>query len=180
VAANQAILTYDAENRLSSVSGSGSATFVYDGDGKRVKATIGSVTTAYIGAYFEWDGTTSRSYYYAGSLRIATRLGTALPNYILGDNLGSTSMTLDNNQAVVAETRYKAYGEEYAAIILANDVKLRQYRVAPFEGISAQNCAANNAKHHLLASSSRHLSSVGARATLTADAAQFAMNKSPA
>ncbi len=36
-----------------------------------------------------------------------------MPNYIVSDNLGSTSMTLDNSQAVVAETRYKVYGEEY-------------------------------------------------------------------
>jgi len=49
-------LGYDAENRtknvqvarLISVSGSVTAAFVYDGDGNRVKATIGGTTTTYI------------------------------------------------------------------------------------------------------------------------------------
>lgn len=36
---------YDAENRLVSVSGAAAATFVYDGDGNRVKTTFGSTTT---------------------------------------------------------------------------------------------------------------------------------------
>jgi YD repeat-containing protein len=40
-------LAYDEENRLTSVSGAASATFVYDGDGNRVKATFGSATTVY-------------------------------------------------------------------------------------------------------------------------------------
>ena len=48
-------LGYDAENRLTSVSGAATATFVYDGDGNRVKATVGGVTTTYIGSYAEWS-----------------------------------------------------------------------------------------------------------------------------
>jgi hypothetical protein len=106
-------LSYDAENRLSSVSGSGSVTFWYDGDGKRVKATQGGATTTYIGDYFEWDGATARVYYYAGGQRIGTRPGTGTVSYILSDNLGSTSVTLDSSQGTTAETRYKAYGEDY-------------------------------------------------------------------
>jgi hypothetical protein len=35
----------DAENHLSGVSGGATATFVYDGDGKRVKATVGGDLT---------------------------------------------------------------------------------------------------------------------------------------
>jgi len=38
--------TWDQENRLTGLSGSGTATFVYDGDGNRVKATVNGVTTA--------------------------------------------------------------------------------------------------------------------------------------
>jgi YD repeat-containing protein len=61
-------LSYDAENRLVGVSGAATATFVYDGDGKRVKATIGGTTTVYIGNYYEWTGSTGTmvKYYYAG------------------------------------------------------------------------------------------------------------------
>ena len=65
-------LGYDAENRLSSVSGSGvSSSFVYDGDGNRVKGTVGSTTTYYVGNYYELSGSTVRKYYYAGSQRVA-------------------------------------------------------------------------------------------------------------
>jgi YD repeat-containing protein len=39
-------LSYDAENRLTGVSGSATATFVYDGDGRRVKGTVGGVRIA--------------------------------------------------------------------------------------------------------------------------------------
>jgi len=41
-------LPYDAENRLTSVSGAASASFVYDGDGRRVKNTLSGVTVAYL------------------------------------------------------------------------------------------------------------------------------------
>jgi hypothetical protein len=41
------------------VSGAATATFVYDGDGNRVKGTVSSVTTTYIGNYYEWSGSTA-------------------------------------------------------------------------------------------------------------------------
>ncbi len=84
-------LTYDAENRLTGVSGAATATFVYDGDGKRVKATAGGVTRAYVGDYFEWSGSTSTmvKYYYAGTVRVAMRTGSGTGttglNWLLGD-----------------------------------------------------------------------------------------------
>ena len=37
--------TYDAENRMTAVSGAAAATFVYDGDGNRVKGVVGGITT---------------------------------------------------------------------------------------------------------------------------------------
>jgi hypothetical protein len=52
-------------------------------------------------------------YYYAGSQRIATRVLTCSGNslyYLLGDHLGSTSITLEATGAVVAERRYYPYG----------------------------------------------------------------------
>jgi YD repeat-containing protein len=62
VGSNTYNLAYDAENRLTSVSGAASATFVYDGDGNRVKATFGSVTTVYVGNHYEKEGSTVRTY----------------------------------------------------------------------------------------------------------------------
>ncbi len=48
-------VSFIAENRLTSVSGAATASFVYDGDGKRVQGTVNGVTTSYIGDYFEWS-----------------------------------------------------------------------------------------------------------------------------
>ncbi len=46
---------YDHENRLTAVSGATSASFVYDGDGNRVKSVMGGVTTYYIGNIIGWS-----------------------------------------------------------------------------------------------------------------------------
>ena len=107
-------LSYDAENRLSGVSGAATATFVYDGDGKRVKATAGGVTTAYVGNYFEWTGSTSTmvKYYYAGTTRIAMRVGSNNPKWLLSDHLGSQSIVASyDGLTEEGELRYKAWGE---------------------------------------------------------------------
>jgi RHS repeat-associated protein len=92
---------------------------VYDGDGKRVKSTFnGTTTTYFVGAHFELTGSTVTKYYYAGSQRIAMRSGTwdfnnpvtGTLNFLLGDHLGSTSLTTDAAGTIVSEIRYKAWG----------------------------------------------------------------------
>jgi RHS repeat-associated protein len=115
-------LTYDAENRLISVSGGGlSASFVYDGDGNRVKGVVGALTTTYIGNYFEWTGSTDtmKRYYYAGSVRVAMKTGGSpdqnpVLNWLFGDHLGSTSRAANANGAALTDgdLRYKAWGEK--------------------------------------------------------------------
>ena len=53
------------------MSGAISASFTYNGNGNHVKATLGGVTTYYVGNHFEWRGSTSTMmrYYYAGGQR---------------------------------------------------------------------------------------------------------------
>jgi hypothetical protein len=102
--------------RLVSVSGGVTASFVDDGDGNRVKGTIGAVTTTYIANYFEWSGSTStmKRYYYAGSTRVAMRTGSSTINYLLGDHslvcardrLGSTAIPANSSGVKSAELRY--------------------------------------------------------------------------
>jgi hypothetical protein len=88
-----------------------SATFVYDGDGKRVKSVFNStVTTYFVGNYYEVTASTVTKYYYAGAQRIAMRTNSTL-NYLLGDHLGSTSLTTSSTGTVISEIRYKAWGE---------------------------------------------------------------------
>ncbi len=112
-------LHYDAENHLVGVSGAVTATFVYDGDGKRVKGTVNGTTIAYIGEYLEWRGSTSTmiKYYFAGNTRVATRNGSTL-KFLLGDHslvpwdrLGSMAVSTDSNGAYQTEIRYYPWGE---------------------------------------------------------------------
>jgi len=100
------------------------ATFVYDGDGKQVKGTVNGVTTYYVGAYYQKQGTLVTKYYYAGAERVAMRQGGVL-YYIFGDHpsltcqnlrcrslrisLGSTAV-VKNTQGGKTELRYTAWG----------------------------------------------------------------------
>ncbi|MBI5823366.1 MAG: RHS repeat-associated core domain-containing protein [Chloroflexi bacterium] len=121
-------LSYDAENRLVEVKKGTDliATFVYDGDGRRVKATeypsTGSgqaVTTTFVGGHYELTNGTVTKYYFAGTSRIAARKYTVpqvgVLTYFLSDHLGSTSMTTDSMGARVSEMRYKPWGEVRSA-----------------------------------------------------------------
>lgn len=90
---------WDAENRLTTVTVNGqTTTFVYDGDGNRVKAPSGpplrghgqvqnGQTTVYIGALFEKNVSTGvvTTYYFAGGQRVAMRQGGVL-YYLHGDH----------------------------------------------------------------------------------------------
>jgi RHS repeat-associated protein len=104
-------LAYDAENHVTSITGSGiNASYVYDGDGQRVKATVGAPTTVYIGNTYERDnGTTVRKYYYAGAVRVAMRTG-GNTFYLLNDHLTSTAITTNSSGVRQTELRYYAYG----------------------------------------------------------------------
>jgi len=87
------------------------ATFVYDGDGKRVKSTInGTTTTYFVGSHYEVTNGVVTKYYYAGAQRIAMRTNGTL-SYLLGDHLGSTSLVTDSAGNKINEQRYKAWGE---------------------------------------------------------------------
>ncbi len=106
---------YDAENRLVGMSGAATETHVYDGDGNRVKETSGVTTTTYIGNYFEWTGSaaTMMSYYYAGGTRVAMRAGTPITgtvNYLVGDHLGSSSVSYRADGGQTATQRYYPWG----------------------------------------------------------------------
>jgi len=112
--------TFDAENRLISVTISGqSTTFVYDGDGNLVKKLKPDGTiTVYIGGVYEVElnGTTvtKTTLYYpaAGAVRVIQGGNNNL-YYVLKDHLGSASVTLDASGNVVAngEQRYYPFGE---------------------------------------------------------------------
>ncbi len=100
------------ENRLTGMTGAATATHVYDGDGVRVRAVITtpvSISSVYVGNYFEITGGITRTYYYAGNVRVAERYSNTL-YYLLTDHLGSTAVTTDASGNRVTELRYYPYG----------------------------------------------------------------------
>ena len=99
-------LGYDAENRMVSYSGTGvSASFSYDGDGKRVKSVVGGVTTVFISGYYERNSSELVTKYYglAGSVSAMRREGSGANLglfWVLGDHLGSASVILTASGAL--------------------------------------------------------------------------------
>jgi RHS repeat-associated protein len=128
-------LNYDAENRLVSVSGNATANFSYDGDGKQIKATVNGTTTVYVGNHYEVKNSIVTKYYFAGATRIAVRTNGML-SYLLGDHLGSSSVTTDANGVKTASALYKAFGEtRYTLGNLGTDYKFTGQREEAALGI---------------------------------------------
>jgi len=106
---NQTI-TWDVENRPVTITGG--ASFVYDGDGNRVKKTEGGQTVLYINKYYEKNLTTGEAttYYYPGDRLVAKRTGTAL-QYIHEDHLTGTSVVSASTGSFVSSIKYLPFGE---------------------------------------------------------------------
>jgi RHS repeat-associated protein len=89
------------------------------GDWFRNHERLGTETTLFIGAHYGVTnpgiGQTVTKYYFAGATRVAMRKYTIPQSmtveYLLGDHLGSTSLTTDSTGAKVSEIRYKPWGE---------------------------------------------------------------------
>jgi len=83
--------------------------------------TITTITSYFIGNYYEQTGSDVAKYYFTGATRIAMKKYTVPQNgtltYLLGDHLGSTSITTDSDGNRVSEMRYTAWGEvRYSSI----------------------------------------------------------------
>jgi RHS repeat-associated protein len=107
---------YDAENRLTerSIHG-GVMTYTYDAGGGLAmrKDGVSGRTTEYIGGLYEkttqGSSTTIVKYYSFGGSAVAMRKsGTLL--FLLSDHLGSSSMVIEQNGAVVATMKYWPFG----------------------------------------------------------------------
>jgi RHS repeat-associated protein len=103
--------TWNPENKpLTIVQGGTTTTFVYDGDGARVKKVVGTTTTRYIHKLYECDNTNCSRFVWAGSMRIATIASSGIVNYWHGDHLGSSSVITDSTGAKVENITYYPYG----------------------------------------------------------------------
>ena len=109
-------ITYDYRGLTTGV---GTAAYTMDPDRRRVKKTVGTVTTYYLrGAdgtvLAEYTGQTlSAKYVYAGSRRIA-RVASSSTRYYLTDHLGSTRSLVDEAGTVTAAYDYWPYGKTLA------------------------------------------------------------------
>ncbi len=106
------LMTYDIENRPISIEAGGTlTTFVYDGDGGRVKKTVGTETSTYIGKLYECTAIGCSKHIFAGGTRIALKdVNTGDVVYYHSDHLGSSSVMTDGTGTIVQELAYFPYG----------------------------------------------------------------------
>jgi RHS repeat-associated protein len=123
-------LTYDAENRLTTVSGTLTASYVYDGDGNRVRSVItaGSQVTEthYVGAHYErtLNSGNTKYYFIAGQLVAFERSsGYGVdwgrrfvfrdhPSTALRTGLGSTNVIINGASGLLLwRDRYLPFGD---------------------------------------------------------------------
>ncbi|MEK9149776.1 MAG: hypothetical protein AAB267_07000, partial [Candidatus Desantisbacteria bacterium] len=104
-------LEYDAENRLIQVNELGIiTTFVYDGDGGRVKQSSPSGSTIYIGSLFEKDSDEkTRKHIFAGANRVVTVDSTGNKYFYHPDHLGSSNIITDVSGNLVQYCEYTPY-----------------------------------------------------------------------
>ncbi|MEO7573632.1 MAG: RHS repeat-associated core domain-containing protein, partial [Acidimicrobiales bacterium] len=109
-------LAWDLEHRLDTVTDAGNTTsFMYDPDGTRLVRKTATDTTIYIdGHEITSTGTTitARRYYTLGSTQMAVRdsAGSGSLNYLLGDQLGSTTVSVNAAGGTPVVQRYLPYG----------------------------------------------------------------------
>ena len=102
-------LAYDAENRLGSATDGVThavATYLYDGDGKRVEKSGPGTATIYV---YDALGQVAAEY------ATATATSPCTTCYLVWDHLGSARLTTDQNAAIVARHDYLPFGEEIPA-----------------------------------------------------------------
>ena len=125
-------LSYDVENRLSRTNdGQATTSYTYDGDGGRVKKTVGVNSTTYVGSLYEITssvirpGDTITKHIFAGANMICSidenvpgqspPVTTATPaiRYFHSDHLGSSNVITDSTGAQVGFTEFTPYGSTF-------------------------------------------------------------------
>jgi RHS repeat-associated protein len=100
----------------------GQASYLYDGDGNLARGIVNGVVTFYPGRHYnrEVDGATVtvKKFYTLGSSTVAVRTvqgSNDTLNWILGDHLGSASVTANADGTWNSEIKYTAFGEVRAS-----------------------------------------------------------------
>jgi RHS repeat-associated protein len=106
--------TWDERNRLSSIDGGSTASFVYDPFGRRQSKTMFGITTAFlydlVNPVQELSGTTPTANLLVGGLdKVFMRTDTTQQNF-LTDAIGSTIALTDGTGAITSSYVYDAFG----------------------------------------------------------------------
>ena len=131
-------LTYNAINKLHSVSGGATVSYIYDADGNLAKKVVNGVTTTYVGNHYEKTGSVITKYYYLGGRRVAMREGNTR-YFIQGDHLGSASLVTTATAGVHSQRRYPAYGETRSSDTLPTDRRFTGQRWETATGLYDYN-----------------------------------------
>ena len=75
-----------------------------------MKGTISGTTTVYIAGLYEWQNGATTKYYDGGAMRRTGYASGNGLNYILGDQLGSSSVIVGQNGVAQATNYYFPYG----------------------------------------------------------------------
>lgn len=104
-------LTYNLENKPLTITMAGqTTTFVYDGEGGRVKKTAASIVTRYIGKLYECDNASCARMVLANGERIASIGASGTTYYYHTDHLGSSSVITDSAGAKAQALSYYPFG----------------------------------------------------------------------
>ena len=122
------VATYNAENQIVTVSGpSGTGSYAYDGEGRRMKKTVGSETTY----YFYGPGGLLCEFSTSNTISTATAASSADKTlYHTTDKLGSAVLIINSNGVVIENNRMLPYGEAWQAESTpsTNDKKFTTYQ----------------------------------------------------
>ncbi|HUQ04806.1 MAG TPA: FG-GAP-like repeat-containing protein [Kofleriaceae bacterium] len=105
-------LTWDGDNRLATVLGTGSAlAYTYDADGARIQETENGITRRFFGDNFELQlAGTTRVYVLVGDMVVARRDG-ATKYWVHTDHLGSIQAETSAAGASMHRKTYRPYGD---------------------------------------------------------------------
>ena len=110
-------LTYDAENRVATANagGTGTITYVYDGEGRRVQKVTSPSTFATNYIYDAFGKVIQESTIPTAGTSFPTEPPYNGTEYLIADHLGSMRLSLDNEGQVVKRYDFLPFGEELTA-----------------------------------------------------------------
>ena len=129
---NEKTITYDYDNRATSISGTSSTvTNVYDYSGQRVKKN----STIYIGKLYECNNGVCTKHIFAGSQRVASKKSQTEVNYYHTDHLGSSTVITNASGGKEQETYYYPFGETRVSTGSATNYKYTGQEEDPETGL---------------------------------------------